>query len=239
MSVENYVSKAGLQTGNGMKRILFELLLTRYRVADKTDHAEKLAASVVNYLFCETADNAELRSFSEESNVVVDCLADLLAHFVEHICRGAGVFNRRSRPKRAIPSAIQAAILEIDELIKSVIRRVCNGAPENTGRLAHFFVQIENCAAHNACSCIRLPINCASFKVAYLGDGSESCLDDICRGIAEPGPRNGGEIFKGIQRVPSKCLQTGLLRVQFLREGGHLNVFRRADHYHASSSKDS
>jgi hypothetical protein len=79
MSVENYVSKAGLQTGNGMKRILFELLLTRYRVADKTDHAEKLAASVVNYLFCETADNAELRSFSEESRSLIESKAKELS----------------------------------------------------------------------------------------------------------------------------------------------------------------
>lgn len=77
--VENYLSKVGLQTGDGMKRILFELLLTRYQVADKTDCADKLAASVVNYLFCEMAGNSELRSFAEESRTLVESKAKELS----------------------------------------------------------------------------------------------------------------------------------------------------------------
>ena len=62
-----------------MKRILFELLLTRYRVADKTDFADKLAASVVNRLFCETADDTELRSFAEENMTLIETKAKELA----------------------------------------------------------------------------------------------------------------------------------------------------------------
>jgi hypothetical protein len=84
--VENYLSKVGVQTGNGMKRILFDLLLTRYRLADKTDFADKLAASVVNYLFGETADDPELRSFAEQNNMLVESSAKELAT-EEPLCR--------------------------------------------------------------------------------------------------------------------------------------------------------
>jgi hypothetical protein len=77
--VENYLSKVGLQTGDGMKRILFELLLTRYQVADKTDRADKLAASVVNCLFCEVTNNSELRSFAEENRTLIESKAKELS----------------------------------------------------------------------------------------------------------------------------------------------------------------
>ncbi|HWW13252.1 MAG TPA: hypothetical protein VN310_01220 [Candidatus Dormibacteraeota bacterium] len=77
--VENYLSKVGLQTGDGMKRILFELLLARYQVADKTDRSDKLAASVVNCLFCEVADNSELRSFEEENRALIESKAKELS----------------------------------------------------------------------------------------------------------------------------------------------------------------
>jgi hypothetical protein len=78
-SVENYLSKVGAQTGNGMKRILFDLLLARYQAADKTDFADKLAASVVNRLFCETGDEPELRSFAEANTALIETKAKELS----------------------------------------------------------------------------------------------------------------------------------------------------------------
>jgi hypothetical protein len=77
--VEKYLSKVGVQTGDGMKRILFGLLLARYRLTDKTDFADKLAASVVNSLFVETANDAELRSFAAENTTLIESKAKELS----------------------------------------------------------------------------------------------------------------------------------------------------------------
>ncbi len=84
--VEDYLSKVGLQTGDAMKRMLFELLLTRYGLADKTDFADKTASSVVNYLFCETSDNPELRSFAKENSTLVESKAKELSK-EDPLCR--------------------------------------------------------------------------------------------------------------------------------------------------------
>jgi hypothetical protein len=84
--VDNYVSKVGVETGNLMKRVLFGLLSTRYGVSDKTIFAEKLAASVVNFLFGEAADNPELRSFAQENGALIESKAKELST-EEALCR--------------------------------------------------------------------------------------------------------------------------------------------------------
>jgi hypothetical protein len=103
--VENYLSKIGVQTGNVMKTALFELLVSRYRAAYEADLADKLAASVVNRLFCETANDAELRSFADESTALVeskvkelsseDALCKALTCAVYNFCYGRYVDSGR------------------------------------------------------------------------------------------------------------------------------------------------
>jgi hypothetical protein len=86
--VERYISKVGAQTGDTMKVILFELLVDRYRCrpTDKGDRAEKLAACVVDYLFCETSKHSELQSFTSENAALIESRAKELASD-ENLCR--------------------------------------------------------------------------------------------------------------------------------------------------------
>ena len=84
--VENYLSKVGVQTGNAMKASLFELLVRRYKGTHDPEFSEKLAASVVNSLFCETSDNDELRAFAKENEALVKSKAKELA-VDEPLCR--------------------------------------------------------------------------------------------------------------------------------------------------------
>jgi len=73
--VESYLSKIGVQTGNAMKLVLFELLLKRYRGEYTDDVPDKLATAVVDYLFGEQSKYAEVRAFLAESRNLVDSKA--------------------------------------------------------------------------------------------------------------------------------------------------------------------
>jgi hypothetical protein len=83
---ETYLSKVGVQTSNSMKLALFEVLLKRYRSTFEGDLAEKLAASVVDSLFCERAVNPELQKFVAENGALIGSKAKELAK-EERLCR--------------------------------------------------------------------------------------------------------------------------------------------------------
>lgn len=73
--VEAYLSKAGVQTGNAMKLVLFELLLKRYRNRFAGDIPDKLASAVVDHLFGETSKYPEVKTFNDENMGLVDSKA--------------------------------------------------------------------------------------------------------------------------------------------------------------------
>ena len=78
--IEKYLSVIGAKTGDQMKSALFELLLNRYFWTTwNSEDTQKMASSVVNYLFCETADQDEVRYWMTDrraqlKDVVANCL---------------------------------------------------------------------------------------------------------------------------------------------------------------------
>ena len=92
---ERYISEVGARSGDAMKEALWELLQARYVAVDQdADYPQKLAASVVDYLFCEPSKNSELRAFRSEHEAVVISKARELAND-ESLCRvlTAAVYN--------------------------------------------------------------------------------------------------------------------------------------------------
>src|SRR6266478_8552121 len=78
--VENYISKVGVQSGNAMKIILYNLLYKRYQSAYDDDFAGKLAAAVANYLFCDEPSNADGQSFAKKNEALIESKAKELSH---------------------------------------------------------------------------------------------------------------------------------------------------------------
>jgi hypothetical protein len=92
--VETFISKAGVQSGNAMKVILYNLLYKRYQSAYDDEFAGWLAAAVANYLFCDVPKNADGQSFAKENQALIESKAKELSK--EHgLCKAltCAVYN--------------------------------------------------------------------------------------------------------------------------------------------------
>ncbi|MGC2196939.1 MAG: hypothetical protein WA628_19850 [Terriglobales bacterium] len=91
--VETYISKVGVQSGNAMKIVLYNLLHKRYQWANDTEFAGKLAAAVANYLFCDEP-TGDAQSFAKINHALIESSAKDLSS-EESLCRAltCAVYN--------------------------------------------------------------------------------------------------------------------------------------------------
>ncbi len=76
---ERYLSQIGTYTGDQMKNALYQLLIPRYFwTLWNSESAQKLASSVVNFLFCEPG-SGEIARFMAEQQPLIESKARELA----------------------------------------------------------------------------------------------------------------------------------------------------------------